>query len=178
MLQLRLVAGLAALAIAGCTVPSSGSAPARPQSGGTPVPTASPPLASVAAPTPALTPVPPAERSSYQPFTLAAYQQAKAAGRPLFLYFYANWCPLCRPQEPIIVDLFGSSDGRELGIAGFRVNYDDNETDADEQSFARELGVNYQHTFFTFDGSGRQVWRFTGTQSREQLQARLEEIGR
>lgn len=114
--------------------------------------------------------------SSYQPYSSSAYQQAKAAGQPIFLYFYANWCSLCRPQEPVVVELFGTSEVAAMGVAGFRVNYNDNETDADEQALARELGVNYQHTFLTFTADGRQVWRATGTQTREQLKARLAEI--
>ena len=32
------------------------------------------------------------------------------------------------------------------GIVGFRVNYNDNETDENEKQLAREFGVAYQHT--------------------------------
>lgn len=127
------------------------------------------------APTPSLS-VQPHVSSSYQPFTLAAYNAAKAAGRPILLYFYANWCPLCRPQEPINVSVFGDAAIRPLGIAGFRVNYNDNETDGDEQALARQFGVNYQHTFITIGSDGSEIWRTTGTQTREQLIPRLQAL--
>ena len=34
----------------------------------------------------------------------------------------------------------------DKGVVGFRVNYNDDETDADEKNLAREFGVAYQHT--------------------------------
>lgn len=121
---------------------------------------------------------PPAVQSSYRPYTKQAYEQALADGRPVLLYFYANWCPLCADQEPTVVAMFRGPDIAAWGIAAFRVNYDDSDTDSDERDLARQLGVNYQHTFFTFDRLGKQVWRATGTQTREQLRTRLEEIAK
>ncbi|MDO8560288.1 MAG: thioredoxin family protein [bacterium] len=121
------------------------------------------------------TPAPPAV-SSYRPYTKDAYEQAKAEGRPILLYFYANWCPLCADQEPKVVELFRRPDIADWGVAAFRVNYNDSDTDSDERDLAAEFGVNYQHTFFTFDRSGKQVWRATGTQSPTQLRSRLEAI--
>ena len=39
------------------------------------------------------------------------------------------------------------------GVVGFRVNYNDNQTDNDEKDLAREFGVAYQHTkVFVKDG--------------------------
>lgn len=92
------------------------------------------------------------------------------------LYFYANWCPLCRPQEPVNVAVFGEGTVSPLGIAGFRVNYNDDETDDDERALARQFGVNYQHTFVTFGSDGTEIWRTTGTQNREQLMSRLQTL--
>ena len=114
--------------------------------------------------------------SVYQPLSLAAYQQAKAAGRPVLLYFYANWCPRCAPQEPVNVELLQSAEVSPWGIAGFRINYNDSDTDADERALAREFGVNYQHTFVTLNRAGQVVWKATGTLNRDALKARLEGI--
>ncbi len=200
MRKIFIILAVAALFLAACQAQPAPLPSAEP--GASPLSSGTPPLAPVPVisgdgvkvppdlypvdpyrvPSPAASPAaasaPPASAavSSYQPFTLAAYNRAKADGRPVMLYFYATWCPLCAGQEPTVVSLFANSEIAAWGIAAFRVNYNDDQTDDDERALARELGVNYQHTFFTFDSSGRQVWRATGTQSREQLQARLAEI--
>lgn len=179
------IIGLAAVAFAGCKrLPSPPVVP--PQATSVPVVAGSPqatiqPEGNNQLPAALRTPTPKSDvrlkaSSSYQPFTLAAYNAAKAAGRPILLYFYANWCPLCRPQEPVNVDLFGDPGILPLGIAGFRVNYNDDETDDDERALARQLGVNYQHTFITVARDGKEKWRTTGTQNREQLVSQLQTI--
>lgn len=154
--------------------PPDASAPAVPSNGERVPEAAGSPLEQPQRAT-ADTPVPPAV-SSYRPFTKDAYEQAKADGRPILLYFYANWCPLCADQEPQVAELFRSPAMADWGVAAFRVNYNDSDSDSDERDLAAELGVNYQHTFFTFDRSGKQVWRATGTQTPAQLRSRLEAI--
>lgn len=93
--------------------------------------------------------------STYQPFTKAAYDAAKASGNPIFLFFYANWCPTCREQDPRLQRVLPTHMG---GVVGFRVNFNDTETDADEKALAKEFGVTYQHTgfFIAKDGSVKQ----------------------
>ena len=77
-------------------------------------------------------------------FTQTDYEKATASGKLVVLYFYANWCPLCKAEFPVMQDVFnGLSD---TDVVGFRVNYNDNETDADEVALARAFGVAYQHT--------------------------------
>ena len=55
------------------------------------------------------------------------------------------------------------------GVAAFRVNYADTETDDAEKALADQLGVTYQHTFFMFNSSGQQVGKNFGHRSRAQL---------
>ena len=90
--------------------------------------------------------------STYEPYTKAAYDAARASGKPIFLFFFANWCPTCREQDPRNQQVVRSHQG---GVAGFRVNYNDTETDADEKELAKQYGVTYQHTgfFIGTDGS-------------------------
>jgi thioredoxin 1 len=93
--------------------------------------------------------------STYVGYTHEAYTQAQADGKVIFLEFYANWCPSCRVQEPILKQAFS-----ELGdpnVAGFRVNYNDSETDDDERDRAREFGISYQHTHVIIDTEGNPV---------------------
>lgn len=84
-------------------------------------------------------------------FKKADYDATKATDTLIVLYFYANWCPICKKEFPLMQAAFNelSTDN----VVGFRVNYNDNETDSDEKNLAREFGVAYQHTkIFIKDG--------------------------
>ena len=90
-------------------------------------------------------------KPTYEPFTQEKYDAAKAAGKTIFLEFYANWCPICRDQKPEIESAFNElADSR---IAGFQVNYNDSETDDNERNLARKFGISYQHTHVIIDSS-------------------------
>jgi thiol:disulfide interchange protein len=109
----------------------------------------------------------------YYQYSKVDYEAAKAAGRPIFLYFYANWCPTCAQQEPIVQALMKEIENESQldDLVAFRVNFNDNETDNDEKLLAREFGVTYQHTMFTLDEDGNQVQKLLGQTSQEALKA-------
>lgn len=102
---------------------------------------------------------------NYYEYNETDYFAARKAGKPILLYFYANWCPTCARQEPVIVEMMNSADSKYDNIVAFRVNYNDNETDDDERKLARDFGVRYQHTMFVLDSSGDQSRRFLGDTS-------------
>lgn len=80
------------------------------------------------------------------------YELAIASDRLVALYFYANWCPLCRAEFPNMEAAFDTLEGYD--VVGFRVNYNDNQTDRFERDLAKEFGVAYQHTkVFVKDGA-------------------------
>lgn len=84
-------------------------------------------------------------------FVHSDYKKAVDSDRLVVLYFYANWCPICRAEFPKMKDAFEQLDGYD--VVGFRVNYNDNQTDGDEKDLAQEFGVAYQHTkVFIKDG--------------------------
>lgn len=114
-------------------------------------------------------------KARYEPFTQAAYDQAVADGDPIFLYFYANWCPFCKEQDPRNQRVFAAY-GKT--VRGFRVNYNDSDTDADEQALAGRFRVTYQHTGIYLRGGTEEVKRTIGTESDEALIANLEMITR
>ena len=93
---------------------------------------------------------------SYVPFEKASYEKARASGKAIFLEFYASWCPTCAQQEPEIETAFKELEN-ENAIQGFRVNYNDNDTDEDEKQLAREFGIAYQHTHVLIDSKGNVV---------------------
>ena len=77
-------------------------------------------------------------------FKKADYDKALQTDKLIVLYFYANWCPICRAEFPKMQEAFNELNSEQ--VIGFRVNFNDNETDADEKALASEFGVAYQHT--------------------------------
>ena len=104
---------------------------------------------------------------NYFVYEKSEYEKARSANRPIFLFFYANWCPTCEVQEPITVATLNSL--TNSNVIGFRVNYNDSDTSSDEEILAKEFGVRYQHTMFTLDNTGKQIDKFLGETSEDQL---------
>lgn len=82
--------------------------------------------------------------SPFVEFNKTDYEKALKSGKIIFLDFYANWCPICRAEEPEIYAGFDSLTDNK--IIGFRVNFNDSETDEDEKKLAKDFNVPYQHT--------------------------------
>ena len=84
------------------------------------------------------------KKSPYIEFNQVDYQKALGEGKIILLYFYASWCPICKAEQQETFAAFN-----ELGnenVVGFRVNYRDSDTDADEEELAKQFGITYQHT--------------------------------
>lgn len=77
-------------------------------------------------------------------FNQADFDAALRSNKLVVLYFYANWCPICREEFPKMQGAFNELTGDN--VVGFRVNFNDNETDDDEVALARKHGIAYQHT--------------------------------
>lgn len=73
------------------------------------------------------------------------------------LFFYASWCPTCRPVNE---ELLSSELPSDLTI--IRVNYNDPDTDDEERGLAQKYGVTYQHTFVQIDSSGNELSKWNG----------------
>lgn len=73
------------------------------------------------------------------------YTEALASDKIIFLYFYAKWCPSCKAEmRDATIPAFEKYAGD--AVVGFRVNYNDSNTDKLEELLAEEFGVLYQHT--------------------------------
>lgn len=79
----------------------------------------------------------------YLQFNQADYEKALADGKTILLNFYAEWCPSCRAESPVIEEAFDSLKTTE--VVGFRVKYKDGESQF-ERDLAKQFGVAYQHT--------------------------------
>ena len=89
---------------------------------------------------------------------------SKATKRVLF--FYASWCPLCKPADAEFRDRMSEI---PEGVTVIRVNYNDPSTDQAEKDLAAKYGVTYQHTFVQIDGQGNVVTKWNGGKIAELL---------
>jgi len=100
----------------------------------------------------------------YLDFNKEDYENALKENRVILLNFYANWCPLCRQEQP---EAFAAFNGlNDENIIGFRVNYKDSETDAGEEALAKQFGIAYQHTKVILK-DGKQVAKFPDSWDRQ-----------
>ena len=77
-------------------------------------------------------------------FVKSDYDAALKSDKLIVLYFYASWCPICKAEFPKMQAVFNELTTDK--VIGFRVNYNDDQTDKDEEALASQFGVAYQHT--------------------------------
>jgi thiol-disulfide isomerase/thioredoxin len=94
--------------------------------------------------------------SRYVMYSKSGYEEVK--NQKHVLYFYANWCPTCRPVD---AELQRSLNDIPEDLLIVRVNYNDSETDSDEESLANAFNITYQHTFVYIE-NGNEVTRWNG----------------
>jgi len=82
-----------------------------------------------------------------------------ASNKRRVLFFYASWCPTCRPVDQAIRDDLGLIPD---DVQIIRVNYNDPQTDQSERALAQKYGVTYQHTFVQIDQNGQVVSKWNG----------------
>lgn len=98
-----------------------------------------------------------AEQSRYVLFNSEVLESIKSPKR--VLYFYANWCPTCKPVDE---ELSASISKIPEDLTIIRVNYNDTETDNEEKELARKYNITYQHTFVQIDETGSEIAKWNG----------------
>jgi thiol-disulfide isomerase/thioredoxin len=99
-----------------------------------------------------------------KPFTQAAFDAAKASGKPVLVEVTAPWCPTCKAQKPILSELKATTKFKDLQVL---------EVDFDSQKDAlKMLNVQMQSTLITYK-AGQEVGRSTGDTNRTSIEALL-----
>lgn len=101
---------------------------------------------------------------TYMPFSPEVL--ANSANTRRVLFFYANWCPICKPADASFTKNMAQI---PADVTLIRVNYNDTETDQAEKDLAKKHGVTYQHTFVQIDAKGNEVTKWNGGQIDELL---------
>ena len=99
------------------------------------------------------------------PFNQAQYEQAMTAGKPVVVYFHADWCPTCRAQQPIVDKLAKETGFQPLTI--FEADFDT------QTALEKSLKVTQQSTFVVFK-QGHEVTRSTGQTQEPVIRAVLQ----
>jgi thiol-disulfide isomerase/thioredoxin len=98
-------------------------------------------------------------------FDRAAFDAARDEGRTVIVDVYADWCPVCRAQKPIVEAL--AQDPAFAEARFVTVDFD-----ADKE-VVRELGVRAQSTLIVLKG-GEEKARATGITDPAEIRALLE----
>ena len=102
-----------------------------------------------------------AETRPFDPATFAALQ---AANKPVLIDVYADWCPTCKQQAPIIAELMASPEFKDYTV--LKVNFDT------QKDVRRTLRVAEQSTLIVYRGK-REVARSSGDTAKDSIAASL-----
>lgn len=86
-----------------------------------------------------------AQAASAQPFTVAAFEAAKKADRPILIDITASWCPVCKVQKPILAKFLAQPRFSEM--VAFEVDFDT------QKDAVRAFGTRMQSTLIVFRGA-------------------------
>ena len=107
-------------------------------------------------------------------YNKADYDAAIASDKLVLLYFYANWCPICK--EEVVNALYPAFNELTTDkLVGIRVSYKDSETDSNEKALAVQYGIPYQHTK-VFVKNGKQVLKAPDGWDKERYLAEINKI--
>ncbi len=101
-----------------------------------------------------------------KPFDPVVFNTLQAAGKLILIDVYADWCPTCKQQIPIISRLMTRHEFRNYTV--LMVNFDS------RKDLLRKFRVAEQSTFIVYRGK-REVTRSTGDTREDSIAASLRE---
>ena len=99
-----------------------------------------------------------------KPFDAATFAALQAANKPVLIDVYADWCPTCKQQAPIIAELMASPEFKDYTV--LKVNFDT------QKDVRRTLRVAEQSTLIVYRGK-REVARSIGDTGKDSIAATL-----
>ncbi len=85
-----------------------------------------------------------AETKGWSTYDAREFAMAQAKGETIVVDVYADWCPTCRAQAPILEEL--RVENQSEGVKFVKVNFDD------EKAFLRAHRIPRQSTILVFKG--------------------------
>lgn len=108
---------------------------------------------------------------NYKDYSREEYEKAVAEKKTIVLYFTANWCPICREQEPINMETFDEINDKD--VIALRVHILDSQETEETKALAEKYEVTYQHTYVILKPGGEVSSKYTGPLSKEEIKARI-----
>lgn len=112
------------------------------------------------------------ESSNYKLYSKTEYEKALAEKKVTMLYFTANWCPICREQEPVNMEALKSLE-EDKDIIAFRVHILDSETTKETEALAEKYDISYQHTTVIIGPNAEVSYKYTGPLTQDDLREKL-----
>ncbi|MEO8346928.1 MAG: thioredoxin family protein [Betaproteobacteria bacterium] len=105
-----------------------------------------------------------AHAADTKPFDQKTFDALQAAGKPVLIHVYADWCPTCKQQTPIVSALLTTPEFKDFTV--LKVNYDT------QKDVRQALHVAQQSTFIVYRGK-TEVARTVGDTSKDSIAATL-----
>ncbi|MEM7664833.1 MAG: thioredoxin domain-containing protein [Pseudomonadota bacterium] len=100
--------------------------------------------------------------AGWQTYDEAEFVMAQGKGKTIVVDIYADWCPTCRAQAPILEEL--RTERQSGDVLFVKVNFDD------EKKFLQQHRVPRQSTVLVFDGK-KEVARSIAQTNRQELRS-------
>ena len=88
-----------------------------------------------------------------EPYTQKRFDELAAQGKPVLVAVHADWCPTCKAQKPIVGELMGRPEFKDL--TELVVDFDA------QKPVVKHYRVSMQSTLIAFKG-GKEVGRSVG----------------
>lgn len=109
-----------------------------------------------------------AHAAEIKPYDKATFDGLRAAGKPVVIHVYADWCPTCKQQTPIVSELVKGAPFKDYTV--LKVDFDT------RKDVVKALGVGSQSTLIVYRGK-KEVARSVGDTDKDSIAAALRKAG-